>query len=140
MRGGRTNRTGPTFDGGLAVEYLQDRWERSSRIVAGEPETVADTRGMAQKCSRGYRQTTTEWRIRQSPGFQNGVDILVEAEPAVLDGLERRHGGDRLADRCSLIERFLRGRRSGLGVGHSQEFAQSIAKSWMTAMLRPGTR
>ena len=36
-----------------------------------------------------------------------------------FDGLERRHGGDRLADRCRLIQHFVCGKRSGLDVCHS---------------------
>src|SRR6266436_4383150 len=74
---------------------------------------------MAQERSWRYRQTTTERRVRQSPGCQNGVDVLVEAESTAFDGLERRHGSDRLADRCRLIQRFVCGKRSGLDVCHS---------------------
>lgn len=60
--------------------------------------------------------------VRKLPGFQNRIDVLVQAEPAVLNGPERRHRRQRLADRRRLLQGVVRRRGAGIHVGDAPGF------------------
>ena len=76
---------------------------------------------------------------RQAPRFENGVDVLIEGETAVLDRAEGRHRRHRFTDRCSLKQRVDRRGFTGPALLTPHALAHSILKSRITATLTAGT-
>jgi hypothetical protein len=63
---------------------------------------------VAEEVGERHLLLRRELVVGQLPGDEPEVDVLFEREPALLDFLERGHGGDGLADRAGLEERPLR--------------------------------
>src|SRR5262249_6367904 len=90
---------------GQTIEDLgQGRQRRGGRIT-GKTEAVARPGGVAHELA--WRERPISWEsIRgQFPGLQNGVDVLIEPKPPLLDSFERCHGSDGFAHGSRLKHR-----------------------------------
>lgn len=118
--------------GFFAVEDLHDGGKRLARGVAGEA-VDGEAGVMAEDAADGDFFFFGESVFGDFPSAKLDVDVFIEAELAFLNEAKRGEGGDGLADRSSLEERFgsdrLLGGDVGEAVGASPEDLAAVEKS-----------
>ena len=107
------------MDGGFPSRICGMLGSGAVGALPWKAEAIVGSGGVAHQRARGDGILLRVLALRDFPGLEDRVDVLIEPEFSILNGLQGRHGRNRLTDGRSLEHCLRIGWRARLHIRHA---------------------